>query len=133
MTHQFLLRFSNPEDQQAARNKLQSLTLDGAGVIGFSDSDSLSLYFGCQLRTVVDVDQTVVSQDDLVREFRLGDYFYKMEALKSGRHHPDGCLWIQSDQPQVVAEKVSVLDVFPTISSMFGISHDGVKGQPLRV
>ena len=131
MTHQFLLSFSTLEEQQSAKIKLQSLMFGGDQVFGFSDSEPLSLYFGCQLQRNLDVGGMVLSELESINDFRFGDQFYKIDALKSGGHHPDGCLWIQSDKPSVFAEKVSILDIFPTVSKMFGISTDGMRGRAL--
>lgn len=133
MTHQFLIRFSSPAEEEEASLKLRSLKLEGEQIFGFSDSEPLSIYFGCQLQRKLDLQQMVNSDIEQLSDFCFGDQFYQIEALKSGRHHPDGCLWIQSENPKLVAGKVSILDIFPTISALFDVPFDGTHGRALQV
>jgi hypothetical protein len=107
---------------------------DGRQVFGFPaiETDASALYFGCQIATRTDMGSEIV--DGLTNApIRFGDLFYKIEAMKSGRHHPDGCLWIQTGRHALHANKVSILDILQTQLEMLGVPiHNGVfKGNSL--
>ena len=130
MTHQFLARFRTEAEKKDAERRLAAVTCDGARVFGFDEADPLSLYFGCQLRTqlAADAKLDLGGNEPPLTFFTL---FYQIEGMKSGRHHPDGCLWIRRGQHRVVTEKVSILDVLPTVLSFFGVSAAGYPGRAL--
>jgi hypothetical protein len=63
---------------------------------------------------------------------RFADLFYKIEGMKSGSHHPDGILWIR--QPgvahQVVARKISLREIAPTLLHLCGLPPSAVFALP---
>jgi predicted AlkP superfamily phosphohydrolase/phosphomutase len=59
------------------------------------------------------------------------DLLYQIEGMKSGKHHPDGCLWIRRGEHKQAAAKVSILDVLPTVLAFFGVSATGYAGRSL--
>jgi hypothetical protein len=123
MTHQYLMECGSPEAAAAARTRLQALRLeDGRVLFDFpaGESDPASLYFGCQITTRTAADAPVID-GRANASLRFGDLLYRIDAIKSGRHHPDGCLWIQTGRPREHAEKVSILDVLPTQLDMLGV------------
>lgn len=135
MTHQYLVRFASAEEAQAARARLAALRLeDGRELFGFPAIDTVptSLYFGCQIATVTP-GETAVIDGASNRPLRFADLFYRIEAIKSGRHHPDGCLWIETGRHKRHEGKVSVLDVLPTQLDMLGVDRPlgGLGGRSL--
>jgi hypothetical protein len=53
---------------------------------------------------------------------RFGDLFYRLSAMRSGRHHPVGALWIRDGSPhRVEPEPVALETIAPMILAMFGI------------
>ena len=131
MTHQFLAQFQNESDAQQARKVLGSLLLDGKPVFGFDDGEPGSVYFGSQIRTVVAADSVLKSSSEPDFELGFFDLFYKIEGLKSGRHHPDGCLWIQTGRHTPHEGKVSILDVLPTVTKLLNVPVGGYAGRAL--
>lgn len=131
MTHQFLAHFENQNETDRARYILESLTLDGNVIFGFGGGEPNSLYFGSQIHTVVSSSSEIVSS--AIPEFgcKFFDIFYRIDDLKSGRHHPDGCLWIQSGKHRQHADKVSILDILPTICKLLNVPISGYVGRPL--
>lgn len=122
MTHQYLAQFASPDAAQTARHRLEALALaDGRALFGFPEIDAQpgSLYFGCQISTRTPADTPVVDRNG---EIPFGELFYRIDAIKSGRHHPDGCLWIQTGRHRTHAHKPSILDVLPTQLEMLGIA-----------
>lgn len=123
MTHQYLARFASAEEAREARARLEALRLDdGRTVFGFPamEADPASLYFGCQISTRTPADTSVIDARSN-RPLRFGALFYQIEAIKSGRHHPDGCLWLQTGRHVRHAEKCSILDILPTQLEMLGV------------
>lgn len=116
MTHQYLAQFASAGSAAQAQRRLESLALaDGRLIFGFPAIEAAgnSIYFGCQISTPTPLDAPVtVGQSN--EPVRFGDLFYRIEAIKSGRHHPDGCLWIQTGHHEVHEAKPSILDVLPT-------------------
>jgi hypothetical protein len=123
MTHQYLARFLSPEGSQSARCRLEALQLeDGRNVFGFPhiETQPETLYFGCQIAARTSAETKVIDRvHGSVIPF--GDLFYQIDAIKSGRHHPDGCLWIQTGRCRVHEEKTSILDILPTQLEMLGL------------
>lgn len=122
MTHQYLMQCASPTEARVARERLAALRLeDGRALFGFpvQDSEPGSLYFGCQIATRTAADAPIID-GTANSPLRFGDWFYQIEAIKSGRHHPDGCLWIQTGQHCVHQEKPSILDILPTQMELLG-------------
>jgi hypothetical protein len=134
MTHQYLARFGSAEQARAARRRLAELRLDdGREVFGFPAIDAApgALYFGCQIATRTAPDTPM--RDEATGAIRaFGELFYRIDAIKSGRHHPDGCLWIETGRHRVHADKPSILDVLPTQLEMLGVPlPQGLPGRSL--
>jgi hypothetical protein len=123
MTHQYLMQCGSDAAAHAARARLEALRLDdGRTLFGFPEiaSEPGSLYFGCQISTRTSADTPVID-GQANAPLRFGDWFYQIEAIKSGRHHPDGCLWIQTGRHRRHGHKPSILDVLPTQLEMLGV------------
>lgn len=118
MTHQYQIIFASEAAKEDAQAKLATLRMDGQQVFGFDRTDGFSLYFGCTVRTLQPDTAAMMIGN---REVRFRDVFYHIDATKSGRHHPDGCLWIQTGQHKQHADKVSILDILPTLIRHFNI------------
>lgn len=134
MTHQYMVRFADGAARNAGRARLEALRLgDGRELFGFVRSEAEEpdqLYFGCQISTRIDMD-TAVHDGATGRTLRFGDLFYRMEAIKSGRHHPEGALWIRRGDGRTHAGTVSVLDLFPTVLDLVGVEAPP-QGLPRR-
>jgi hypothetical protein len=123
MTHQYLARFESREAAAAARSRLAALRLeDGRPVFGFPKIDAApgALYFGCEIATRTPAHALVEDQATGTRR-AFGELFYRIDAIKSGRHHPDGCLWIETGRHKVHDHRPSILDVLPTQLEMLGV------------
>jgi len=60
--------------------------------------------------------------------------FHIVHSMRSGRHHPHGLFWVQSDRPRIVTENVSLLDVAPTLLHLHGVkAADRMKGTPIPI
>ncbi len=122
MTHQYLIHFRDNAARDAGRQILASYRLDGEAVFGFDASQDGTLYFGNQVRTVVPEGATIAVDGAPARSHRFYDLFYQIPEIKSGRHHPDGVLWVMTGRHQRHPVKISVLDVFPTLLDLFDVA-----------
>jgi hypothetical protein len=62
------------------------------------------------------------------------DLLYQLDLVKSGRHHPDGMLWIRTPGGchKVHEESVSLCSIAPTILSALGLaSPPEMRGEVL--
>jgi bisphosphoglycerate-independent phosphoglycerate mutase (AlkP superfamily) len=50
------------------------------------------------------------------------ELFHMVHSMRSGRHHPDGVLWVRTGRHRVELEKVSLRDIAPTVLEFFGVS-----------
>jgi hypothetical protein len=125
MTHQFMLRAANAQKAEEAAQKLRALYLGEKQVFGVSGKgDEDTVYFGSQLSGSVDVTLKVDNRET-GESFVFGDFFYQIDGMKSGCHHPDGMLWISGPSVQagpMEQQRVDIIDIFPTILSMLGQS-----------
>lgn len=122
MTHQFQCRFATADEAQEAARILGQFTRGegGARIFDFNLHSDTCIYFNNTMRTLIGKDERVV-RADTGASFGFYEMFYQIELTKGGCHHPDGCLWIQSETPaDHSAERVSILDIFPTVMALVG-------------
>ncbi len=122
MTHQFNLT-CRPGEGRRAREALTGLRLGPDQVFHVEKATDDQIYFGCSIRKIVK-DDALVSHERLPQNMRFHDLFYLIDGLKSGCHHPDGIFWVKNGDAQRYSEKVSVLDVFPTLTALVCGSPD---------
>ena len=132
MTHQYLAQFGSAELAQAGRERLAALRLEeGRQLFGFPDVETEpgSLYFGCQISIRTAPETPVIDGNSAIP---FGELFYRIDAIKSGRHHPHGCLWIRNGRHRVHEDQPSILDVLPTQLDLLGVAApQGLAGQSL--
>lgn len=130
MTHQFVLRFDTEAEALAAKEKIAAVRSDGVPVFGIDEAEPTDVYMGCTIRGQLTPASTIdLGQGAAPANFF--DYFYQIEGMKSGRHHPDGCLWIRRGHHAVASEKVSILDVLPTTLDLLGLPVANYQGRSL--
>ena len=123
MTHQYQLRFDSSDALERAEQALASARLGSDRPLFHIESEpAKTLFCGCQLRTPIDRD-AAFTMDGIDRPQLFFDHFYLIDEIKSGCHHPEGALWIRAGAHRVHAEKVSVLDIFPTAIELMGIGY----------
>lgn len=120
MTHQFMIRFADARAATDAERKLLSATVDGRQVFDVRRRHDDALMVGNVCRTIVEP-QAIVSMTATNRTWRYHDLFYLIDATKSGAHHPDGVLWIKTGTHRIHSDKVSILDVVPTLLDLFDV------------
>lgn len=128
MTHQYFVSFATPVDRKRARAALSAFKMsDGRALFDFNARTRDGLYFSCTIDNPVEGGAMVTGDDQPLRFF---DLLYKIDATKSGRHHPDGALWIATGVHRVFTQPVSILDVFPTALDLMDIPREGFGDRP---
>jgi hypothetical protein len=135
MAHQFILTFASQEERLAAERAVKTVTVEGKQLFDVADSESPSkLIFGAQIYSLVNRDATMrYMRGGVPLEESFFSRFYELEATKSGGHHPEGCFWIQTGRHRRLQNKVSILDIAPTILRHFNLDAAAMRGQPLNV
>ena len=120
MTHQYMLKFKDAKDYDHAFETLSKVKLEDKNVFMLQKHDKRSLYIGCQISTELPQD-TMLEIGGNKRKVPFFDVFYKIDEIKSGCHHPDGVLWFKTGQFKEHKDKVSILNVLPTLTKYYGV------------
>lgn len=128
MTHQYLVTFAAAAELAKARETLGAFrTGSGESLFDFNARTEGGLYFSCGLSRPVADSEPIVLPDGTSMPFST--LLYRIDATKSGRHHPDGALWIGDGRHARHETPVSILDVFPTLLDLMGIEPSGNNGR----
>jgi hypothetical protein len=119
MTHQFYARFRDPVNLERALTKLQAVRLGDTSVFDVIRSGDTGVFFGCNLKKP-NLESATVDLGDGSPEVRFGELFFQLDAIKSGKHHPQGALWFRTGRHTRHDQTVSILDVFPTLLEFYG-------------
>ena len=89
------------------------------------------LFVGCAV-TDPKYLSAIVTHNGATRGF--AQLLHMVSTMRSGKHHPDGCLWIRTGEHKVVDEKVPLERVAPTVLAQLGVAIPAfMKGDPLPV
>lgn len=122
MTHQYFVRFASEADRVRTHETLAAFKLaDGRALFGFNDRTEDGLYFSCDIYAEIDDSIAITAPDGTSLKF--ADIAYKIDATKSGRHHPAGALWFRTGTHSIHDTPVSILDIFPTTLDLLGIEN----------
>ncbi|MEM6603472.1 MAG: alkaline phosphatase family protein [Pseudomonadota bacterium] len=120
MTHQYILRFNQKEDEERAKDILSqtTLTVDGNTSILLRHMESEGGFlFDCAPRTLVPDNATIKINQF---EGNFYDIFYKIDEVKSGFHHPEGILLIDKNLRHIPDEvEVSIERLYHIIDENF--------------
>lgn len=131
MAEQFHLDCPNTATAIVSETRLRELTIAGEPLMQV-DRRGSSLFTGCRINDATLQNETVVNPLD-GRSCRFGELFHLVHTVRSGRHHPDGVLWVRQGAHRVVSEKVPLTDIAPTILAHFGVAQPTrMRGRPLQ-
>jgi hypothetical protein len=130
MTHQYIVTFASAEQRTRAEATLKNVWCHGEPVFYVGGSaGELETYLGNQIRTPVPADARLEVRGEVTTTLPYYDLFYEIGETKSGFHHPDGALWFKTGDHAVHREKVSILDIAPTVLGQLGVRADWRDGQ----
>lgn len=129
MAEEFVVRFpSAPEAAQGAE-RFARLRLRGEPLLSFVNEGSY-LVGGCAVTDAGAMEERL----EIVGErgtTTLGDLFYPIHTVRSGRHSPRGVLWWRTKDHRVVEKPVPLTAVAPTILSVFGVERPDYMTGPV--
>jgi hypothetical protein len=128
MTHQYQLRFRDDRTAATAAEQLRAIRCAGQSLLSLELASKDSVFLGCQLSACMSENATITFGDG--SSGRFFDFFYRINEIKSGCHHPDGVLWFKTGRGRVIEERVSILDVFPTLLALMGLEYRPSQSHP---
>lgn len=133
MAQQFSVEFADQGAADEARIQMEAVRYDGRPVFMVDVHTPRKLFFGCQLHCRIPDDAQITftpSVDAPLPPMRFYDVFYRISHTKSGAHNPDSILWFKTGNHAVHDERVSILDIFPTILDYYRIAMSTEAGKP---
>ncbi len=134
MTHQYLLRFDDPAEAETAMAAIKQIKFGEQEVFGVRASGG-DIHLGCQVFDKLEKDAQIRGIPGRSEPLPFLNLFYPIDAIKSGRHHPEGVLWLRTGHHAVHADPVSILDIAPTIFDLMGVGdlvdRDALRGGSL--
>jgi len=132
MAEEFHLECPAEEAADLYEERLRGLEVDGEPVMKV-ERTGRNLFTGCQINDTAVLDRPVVRRSDGASR-RFGDLFYMVHTMRSGRHHPDGVLWVRNGTHRVVEQKVPLTGIAPTVLAHFGVAQpEYMHAQPLPI
>jgi hypothetical protein len=127
MAEAFQIDFADGASAQRAAQALATLEIlpngrfEGTPAMGFNIHDA-TIFTGC---AVNDPDDAAL----MVRPVRnhagevvpFGSLFYRVTAMRSGRHHRDGCFWVRNGAHRIVENRLELTAIAPMILRHFGV------------
>ncbi|MBC5798942.1 MAG: hypothetical protein GIW94_03050 [Candidatus Eremiobacteraeota bacterium] len=131
MAQQFYIDCPNRAVGDAAEKSLGSLFV-GEEPLMWTERAGDALLTGCRIHATEETlrNATVRRSDGGAAPF--GELFYKIHAMRSGRHHGDGALWVRNGRHEIVASKAALTQIAPTILAHFSVPRPPyMQGLPL--
>ncbi|MBB3605182.1 hypothetical protein FHT40_004866 [Mycolicibacterium sp. BK556] len=120
MAEEFLLSFPDEAAAQRAIAQLTECRVSDQPLFRMQEAEGPRFKAGCAINEWSQ-GRTMMTLPD-GRQAPFDEYFYRIHSLRSGRHHPDGCFWVQSPTPRRVDERIPLTSVAPTILRLFGVN-----------
>jgi len=92
MSEQFHLRFDNESAADQACKRLAKLSI-GEEQMMKARREGCAVLTGCRIHHSL-ADDSLITGVQSAAPLRFYEFFYKIDAVKGGRHHPEGMLWI---------------------------------------
>ena len=130
MAEEFQLLCKDEAAADSTAKSLKGLYLDNEPLMKVEKSGD-ALFCGCRLTDPVAADRKIENRESGQWQ-SFAELFHMVHAMRSGRHHPDGVLWVRTGEHYVADAKVSLADIAPTILAHFDIPQpDSMGGRPL--
>lgn len=132
MAEQFFLRFDSATDAESAMAEMKQLQVSDGDTTGNGNRELFHMTIEgpslmCQCRCIKEVAHgTTISGPTLDQPIDFYSVFYQADTIKSGRHHPDGILWVCRPGAAhcVHEEKIPLGKMFGITLGELGLSPD---------
>jgi len=132
MAEQFHVKCQDEPHAREVAAQLHDVKVNGASAV-YVRTEGDSVFAGCSVFELRNGTEIITSRTDQ-RGVGFNDLFYMIHTMRSGQHARPGMLWIRSGRSQLVADKVSVAAIAPTILTAMGIKPpEYMKEHPLPV
>jgi hypothetical protein len=129
MAEEFFLTFPDKEAEEVGFKLLDDSRIGGEPLFRTQQNEPLRHKVSCSVNDWYASGDTHVTLPNGKQE-RFDKLFYRIHSLRSGRHHPDGCFWVQSSAPRRVEERIPLTSVAPTLLRLFGVEPPSYMKQP---
>lgn len=121
MSEQFHIRFRDEAQATAALARLNEVVLDNGRRVLNSRQEGDSVFSGCGI--FGDLPGGVRIRG-AAREASFTEFFYQIEAIKSGMHHRDGMFWVRTPERRAIAHegKLALTEIMPILLGQMGIA-----------
>lgn len=128
MAEEFLLSFPDEASAQSALARMEEARTGSGPLFRMQLAEGPRFKAGCAVNEWSPGSIVAVMPDGT--EVPFDDLFYRIHGLRSGRHHSDGCFWVQSTTPRRVNERVPLTSVAPSILRLFGVNAPSYMKEP---
>lgn len=119
MAEEFRIRFASLEEANEAATKLRELTYHDQPLMTV-ECEGSQVFTGCRVNDASESTSDVSNGSGTTVPFR--QLFHVVHSVRSGKHHPDGALWIGTGAHRVMEQQVPLAAIAPTILGWFGLT-----------
>jgi hypothetical protein len=131
MAEEFHVIAKDPNARVDVSRRIAEATINGQPLMKARLEDN-GVFCGCIVNELTARGARIEHPIGGTREFN--DLFQLVHTVRSGRHHPHGLFWIQSASPRVIPDPIPLVDVAPTLLSLFGIEAPPyMSGNPISL
>lgn len=120
MAEEFHITCENPAAATLIKAKLLDLSVGDEPLMRITQDDG-NLFAACTINDARTAEQPIVRRSDGAQT-AFSKLFYRVHTMRSGRHHPDGILWVRNRNHRVNQDKVPLTSIAPTILQFFGVT-----------
>lgn len=120
MAEEFLLTFSDETAAEEAMTRVNAAQIGDQPLFRTQPVEALRAKVGCAVADWSPNHGAITLPDGT--EVPFAELFTRVHTIRSGRHHPDGCFWVQSSTPRNEGDRIPLTAVAPTILRLFGVS-----------
>lgn len=130
MSHQYSMHLDSHVTADSVHDVFRDVQCEGAALIGCADAPEGAVFFDNFVHRPVPGGAAVVRASTGEQLSTWDELFYPIKTTKSGAHHPESALWFKTGNARFHDERVSILDVFPTVLDWFDAT-DGEQSDRL--
>jgi len=120
MAQQFHIVCADETVADAAARSMDQLFV-GEEPLMWTERSRSSLLTGCRIHAPEEaLRQAIVRRSDGASA-SFADLFYKIHAMRSGRHHPEGALWVRNGRHTIAHTKAALTQIAPTVLDHFSV------------